>query len=189
MNEPKRWEVWYADFPYDDDPGRSSDRPVIVLNTKPLVILSVKVTSHGIRSYDKYDTALKYWGVAGLARPSVARISKVIYISKDRFRRKVGVLHPEDAKNVLNTYNTFIKELKSIATEAARETADEETPDMGSTGEESTNIDSTDEESTNVDSTDEESVNEGTESKVSDDESKSSFFTDKEKEALNETKN
>lgn len=187
MGEPKRWEVWYADFPYDDDPGRSSDRPVIVLNTKPLVILSVKVTSHSIRVYDKYDTELKYWMAAGLTRPSVARISKVIYISKDRFRRKVGMLRPEDAKNILNTYDRFIQELESIAKDAARENADEETSDMGSNVEESTNIDSTDEESINEEVANEKSIAEESESKVSNDELKSSFFTDKEKEESNET--
>lgn len=169
MNEPKRWEVWYADFPYDDDPGRSSDRPVIVLNAEPLVILSVKVTSHGIRSYDKYDTELKYWREAGLTRSSVARISKVIYISKDKFRRKIGMLHPEDAKNVLNTYDVFIKELKSIATDAARETADEE--------------------SVNKEPATEESIEEESTGEVSNDELKSSFFTDTEREETNETKN
>lgn len=125
MDEPKRWEVWYANFPYDDDPGRSSDRPVIVLNTKPLMILSVKVTSHGVRTWDKYDIKLEYWREAGLTLPSVARISEVIYLSKDKFRCRVGTLHPEDAKNILSTYDIFIKELKSITTEAARETVNE----------------------------------------------------------------
>ena len=40
-----RWEVWFADFPFEDDAGRSKDRPVIILSINPLTIATVKVTS------------------------------------------------------------------------------------------------------------------------------------------------
>lgn len=76
MNQINQWDIWLTDFPYEEDPTQFSSRPVIVLSVEPLWLLSVKVTKHKPRSYDKYDIEIKKWSESGLNEPSTARISK-----------------------------------------------------------------------------------------------------------------
>lgn len=47
-----QWEVWYANFPYEENPTIVKRRPVIILNVDTLECLSVKVTSHEVRDED-----------------------------------------------------------------------------------------------------------------------------------------
>lgn len=112
----KIWELWYADFPYEDKP-ESKDRPVIVLNTNPLCVLSIKVTGQNVRDKDKYDTPIDHWQEAGLAKPSVARISKTMSLDADRFRRKIGDLHKDDIPIILKTYLQFLFDTQQIEIE------------------------------------------------------------------------
>ena len=59
------WEIWFADFPYEEDATITKKRPVIILNVEPLEVLSVKVTSQDVRYEDKYDTPIQYWAKLG----------------------------------------------------------------------------------------------------------------------------
>lgn len=102
------WEVWYADFPYEDDASKSSDRPVIVLSIVPLCILSVKVTKHPKRDSDEFDTEIVDWQQAGLAYPSVARLSKTITLDPSKFRRKIGELSDDDKTRIANAYINYL---------------------------------------------------------------------------------
>lgn len=123
MARMQQWEIWYADFPYDDK-DESSDRPVIVLNIdglQPVVLLSVKVTKHEVRDNDKYDTPIQKWQEAGLKQPSVARISKTIQLSEDKFRRKIGVLQPEDIMTIGARYIDFVLESGAVTPSAVNE--------------------------------------------------------------------
>lgn len=112
----KIWELWYADFPYEDKP-ESKDRPVIVLNTNPLCVLSIKVTGQDARDKDNYDTPIEHWKEAGLIKPSVARISKTMSLDADRFRRKIGDLHKDDIPVILKTYLQFLFDTQQIEIE------------------------------------------------------------------------
>lgn len=123
MARMQQWEVWYADFPYEEKDG-SCDRPVIVLNIEglqPIVLLSVKVTKHEVRDNDKYDTPINKWKEAGLAQPSVARISKTIQLTEDKFRRKIGNLQPEDILTISARYIDFVLESGAIIPSAVNE--------------------------------------------------------------------
>jgi hypothetical protein len=102
-----QWDLWFAEFPFEDS-NLSKDRPVIVLNVEPLEVLSVKVTTHEIRDIDDYDTPIIKWKEAGLKQESVARISKTIKITPDKFRRKIGVLHNDDALEVMKKYIDYV---------------------------------------------------------------------------------
>ena len=62
-----------------------------------------------MRSKDKYDTPIKYWKEAGLTRPSVARISKTMNLTKDRFTNKKGVLHKDDISIIQQKFVEFIQ--------------------------------------------------------------------------------
>lgn len=104
-----QWDLWFADFPFDDI-NQSKDRPVIVLNVDPLEVLSVKITTHDIRDEDQYDTPITKWIEAGLKQESIARISKTMILSPDKFRRKIGTLHSDDAIVIMQKYMDFISD-------------------------------------------------------------------------------
>lgn len=130
----RAWELWYADFPFEDKP-KSKDRPVIIINTNPLCVLSIKVTGQEVRMNDKYDTPIKYWQEAGLSKPSVARISKTMSLSNDKFRRKIGDLHIDDIDTVLKTYLQFLFDTQqiNITNEETKEKENDKTDDSHKT--------------------------------------------------------
>ncbi len=103
-----QWEVWYAQFPYEEDPSITKNRPVIILNVETLECLSVKVTSHDVRDSDEFDTPIVHWEEAGLKRPSVARISKTMNLTKDKFVNKKGILHIDDRNIIMQRFIDFI---------------------------------------------------------------------------------
>ena len=100
-----QWDLWFAEFPYEDGMG-SKDRPVIVLNVEPLQVLSIKVTSKGIR--DEFDVPIIKWREAGLKSESVARVSKAVYLLQGDFRRKIGSIHNDDRQVIMNKYIEYI---------------------------------------------------------------------------------
>ncbi|MCM1025778.1 MAG: type II toxin-antitoxin system PemK/MazF family toxin [Roseburia sp.] len=106
----KQWEVWYAEFPYEEDNSIIKVRPVIILNADndKLECLSVKVTTHDVRENDEYDTPIIHWAEAGLKQPSVARVSKTMILTVDKFKTKKGDLHPDDIQTVMNRFMAFM---------------------------------------------------------------------------------
>lgn len=112
----KQWELWYANFPFEDK-NISKDRPVIILSVQPLCVLSIKVTSHEVRKADKYDVPITHWQEAGLKHESVARISKTVSLDNSKFRRKIGELHKDDIDVVLKNYVQFLLESNQVKME------------------------------------------------------------------------
>lgn len=104
----KQWEVWFAEFPYEENPLITKRRPVIILDAQTLECLSIKVTSQDIRHGDEYDTPITYWREAGLKKPSVARVSKTMKLSNDKFRNKVGTLRNDDIDIIMHKFMDFI---------------------------------------------------------------------------------
>ena len=96
-------DVWFADFPYEDDPTRSKDRPIIVLdvNAETCAVLSMKVTSS--EPVSEYEIELFDWSDIPLNHKSTAVASSVMLIAKQRFRKKIGRLSDDDWQNVLTT--------------------------------------------------------------------------------------
>lgn len=103
-----QWEVWYAKFPFEEDASIIKERPVIILNVETLECLSVKVTSQDVRDEDEFDTPIVYWKEAGLKRPSVARISKTMNLTKDKFVNKKGILHTDDRNTIMQRFVDFM---------------------------------------------------------------------------------
>lgn len=103
-----QWDIWFADFSFEDMEG-SKDRPVIVLNIEPLAVLSIKITSHDLRDTDEFDTPIVKWREAGLKQPSVARVSKTLNLTLDRFRRKLGILQEYDRQIMMDRYIEYLK--------------------------------------------------------------------------------
>ncbi|SFM38356.1 type II toxin-antitoxin system PemK/MazF family toxin [Pelosinus propionicus] len=104
-------DVWYANFPLEEDHTQTIDRPVIILNIEPLEVLSVKVTKHAPRKKDEFDIPILYWQHAKLRFSSTARISKTISIPKSQFRKKIGPLHPDDLIRVQEAFMEYISSL------------------------------------------------------------------------------
>ena len=108
MTQTHRGEVWWAIFPYEEDPTQYKHRPVVVIDQDIVGILSVKVTSQSVR--DKYDVEIVNWQYAKLNKSSVVRVSKLITILESDFDRKIGKLHPDDLLNVETTLMEWIKD-------------------------------------------------------------------------------
>lgn len=102
------WEVWYARFPYEEDPTKFTCRPVIVLHANATTVLVVKVTCHASRSADSFDTPLRFWKDAHLDRPSVARVSKATELPYASLLMRIGVLKNYDAFAVFRSYSAYI---------------------------------------------------------------------------------
>lgn len=73
----RKGEVWFVEFPLEEDASRIINRPVIVLDENVLGVLSVKITKHKVRKEDPYDIPIIYWSEAGLRLASTARVSKL----------------------------------------------------------------------------------------------------------------
>ena len=54
-------EVWFVEFPLEEDNSQTINRPVVVLDENTLGVLSVKITKHLPRKEDPYDTPIIYW--------------------------------------------------------------------------------------------------------------------------------
>jgi len=115
----KPQEVWYARFPYEENPSITKVRPVMVLSKTEdeLMVtdleedsfLSVKVTGHEVREDDDYDTIIIKWKQANLTKESVARISKTINLVRSQFLRKIGDADEEDFENIFTKYVEYLE--------------------------------------------------------------------------------
>ena len=103
-------EVWFVEFPLEEDNSQTINRPVIVLDENTLGVLSVRITKHLPRVEDIYDTPILYWQEANLRLASTARVSKVILLPHDSFIFKIGDLHQDDLKRVEEMYQKYLEE-------------------------------------------------------------------------------
>lgn len=101
-------EVWFVEFPIEEDNSRIINRPVVVLDENLLGVLSVKITKHAPRQEDPYDTPILYWREANLRLASTARISKVMLLPQDSFIFKIGDLHQDDLLRIEEMYRAFL---------------------------------------------------------------------------------
>lgn len=70
-----RGEVWFVEFPVEEIEGKTTNRPVVVLDEYLLEVLSVKITKHKPRKEDSYDCTLFIQEKAGFRLTSTVRIS------------------------------------------------------------------------------------------------------------------
>ena len=105
-------EVWFVEFPLEEDNSQTINRPVVVLDENTLGVLSVKITKHSPRKEDPYDTPIIYWQEANLRLASTARVSKVFLLSQDSFIFKIGDLHQDDLDRVEGMYQVYLEENK-----------------------------------------------------------------------------
>lgn len=106
----RRWDIYWADVPFEDDPGQSKIRPVIIArDASPAYVLTLKVTSQEARDYDPGDFPITYWKAAGLNEPSVVRIRKISQLTPDRFGDYIGRIQAADAFAIQEKMNELKK--------------------------------------------------------------------------------
>lgn len=110
----KKGEVWFVEFPLEENSNKIINRPVIVLDETTLGVLSIKITKHKIREEDLYDIPIVYWEDANLKLASTARVSKIMILNKDNFLFKIGNLHNDDLLRIEKAYQLFLKYNKII---------------------------------------------------------------------------
>lgn len=94
-------EVWWADFPFEDQ-NVTKHRPAIVMDDDTIAVLAMKVTSQ-----DKdipYNIKIEDWKEAGLKKLSWARIDAVIEMSDWQMNRKIGDLSERDLKKIMQLF-------------------------------------------------------------------------------------
>ena len=90
MNKEK-WEIWWADVRYEEDPLESKIRPVLVIDDKKTFLVSFKITSK--LHHEGY--IIRYWREAGLDNESMI-IVKRLKINENDFRDRIGKLDQRD---------------------------------------------------------------------------------------------
>ena len=85
---------------FDDVPSQSKVRPVLVLDGDLALILSLKITSHPPRTDVPGEYALVMWKESGLLKPSTVRVSQLLELNPDQFRKRIGVLREPDRSNI-----------------------------------------------------------------------------------------
>ena len=103
-------DVWFVEFPLEENLSQTINRPVIVLDENTLGVLSVKITKHMPRVEDPYDIPILYWQEANLRLASTARVSKVLLLPQDSFIFKIGDLHPDDLQCIEGMYQKYLRE-------------------------------------------------------------------------------
>ncbi len=105
---PDPGEVVWTFVPYDDDPGRGKDRPVLVLSRQPGGMLRCLQLSSQDHDLDAADEARhgRYWVDIGSGawdrqgRPSEVRVDRVLRIDPADVRREGATLGRERFEEV-----------------------------------------------------------------------------------------
>ena len=95
-----KWDIWWVDTPYDDNPRKSKIRPLLVLKEVGNKVITFKMTSTSPRDKFKGEYAIIDWKAAGLTRPTTVRCSIKIKISKNNFLDPIGKLTDKDINNI-----------------------------------------------------------------------------------------
>ena len=96
-------EIFICQFPFTSGTG-SKIRPALVLFDLAQDAIICRVTS--VQRSGPLDITLQDWQPAGLLKPSVARIDRLVTAEKSIFLRRLGVLSAADLAAVRNAWNS-----------------------------------------------------------------------------------
>ena len=115
MNESitSLYDVWRIAFEYEDQPGVTKERPVIIgaIDEEFALVLVVKVISHAPRPNYPGEVPLEDWKDAGLDKPSVARCSKTLLIPRSYLTgcHRYGQLSSRDSSKIAASLHSLGK--------------------------------------------------------------------------------
>jgi mRNA interferase MazF len=95
-------EVFICQFPFTSGTA-SKIRPALVLFDLQQDALICRITSASRTG--PLDVTLNDWQAAGLLKPSVARLDRLVTAEKTVFLRRLGILSATDLAAVRNTWN------------------------------------------------------------------------------------
>ena len=107
-----RWDVYWADVPFEEDALQCKRRPVVIASDRTVYVLVLRVTSHAARLDDPYDYTLQEWGFAGLTKESVVRVRKIAQLRPEAIGEYIGRLHPVDILGIQACMQRFQQERK-----------------------------------------------------------------------------
>lgn len=98
-------EVFICQFPFTSGTA-SKIRPALVLFDLQQDAVICRVTS--VIRTGTLDATLNDWKTAGLLKPSVARLDRLVTAEKTIFLRRLGVLEGTDLAAVRSTWNAHM---------------------------------------------------------------------------------
>ena len=99
-------EVFLCQFPFTSG-AKSKIRPALVLFDLQHDAIICRITS--ILHNNPLDVPLNDWSSAGLLRPSVARVDRIVTAEKTILLKRLGVLSASDKEAVRNAWNSRMK--------------------------------------------------------------------------------
>lgn len=88
--DPDPGEVVWTWVPYEDDPSRGKDRPVVIIGRTGDDLAGVQLTSRNKRRRDIVPVGTGAWDSKG--RPSFAKVDRLLRIDPDDVRREGAIL-------------------------------------------------------------------------------------------------
>jgi mRNA-degrading endonuclease toxin of MazEF toxin-antitoxin module len=101
MTTFKAGDVVSVEFPFSDFQNFKR-RPGLVLVGGETDLLVARLTTHPPR--EPSDVALKHWTDTGLPRASTVRLTKLAAIDRRLVHHKIGRLHPDDGRAVVQAW-------------------------------------------------------------------------------------
>jgi mRNA interferase MazF len=101
MTPFKVGDVVSVEFPFSDFQTYKR-RPGLVLVSGEMDLLVARLTTHPPR--EPSDVALKHWSEIGLPRASTLRLTKLVAIDHRLVHHKIGRLHPDDGRAVMQAW-------------------------------------------------------------------------------------
>ena len=99
-------EVFICQFPFTSGAG-SKMRPALVLFDLQQDAVICRITS--VLRNDPLDITLADWQAAGLLKPSIARLDRIVTAEKSIFVRRLGTLSTSDMNAVRTMWNQHMR--------------------------------------------------------------------------------
>jgi mRNA interferase MazF len=98
-------EIFLCSFPFTSG-AASKVRPVLVLFDLGADVMICRISAG--KYSGPLDVSVKDWSAAGLAKPSVIRLSRIVTAEKSLLTRRLGKLATVDLQAVRNAWNTHM---------------------------------------------------------------------------------
>lgn len=99
-------DIFICQFPFTSG-TTTKIRPALVLFDLQEDAIICRVTS--VLRFGPLDVRLSDWQTAGLLRPSVARLDRIVTAEKSIFIRRLGGLSADDLKTVRDLWNQHMR--------------------------------------------------------------------------------
>ena len=107
LEDLNKFEIWDAKVEFEDEPGKSKTRPVLIDSDGDMYILAYKITGTPPRPNFTGEYSIKFWKEAGLKKPSTVRLNRIVNIPKENLIRYRGHLQLIDVRQVIKILNNI----------------------------------------------------------------------------------